>query len=426
MMYFSTRRTIFLMGTALVLATPQLAAAQDAPTDEQATQAKKDTDNWNVLKAKAEAEKAAYDAEKTKSEAKAAAAKAAFGPLGDIAGAEGKTTPGTDAGKLEGQLLSSVAAQKAAADISSAVKKIEGDRIFVLAGDEALNFDVLDSYNAKRRAVEIAIDAQASLCTIKPPPGDDVKFFESIVAAAPVAAIGAAIDLAARLFRTDFAVSNLDISPDDVLLARSVAGKLAGKTVIVPSLITAPSFSQGNAVYEGFVGLEARHATLVNCINKLSAKPASKPPARKDPKKDSEAEAARKDAIAKLTAVSKRFDDFVTAVTTANEKGIVEIAAAARQQQLRTSLQGASILRVHMHTTGGTLYTAKNFWTTFGAPIFHVTGGTAVSYVLADAATGTLKASGTLVCSSGFHTAKQVHARRDEKLLAKPQCWTEE
>lgn len=406
------RAATLLIG-AVSLASGHAMALAAVPTDEQTAESKANVEKWNAVKAEKEAETAAINADKAKSDAEAAKAKAAFGPLGDYEGAEGNTTLGANAGKLEGQLLSGVAGEKAAVAIAGAIKeKTVGKDVFVLAGDEAFGFDIFDAYNAKLQAVSAAITAANKLCPAAGPK----------TAALPIAAVGAAVELAARLFRTDFTVNNIDITPDDLLLARSVAAALVGNggTIVVPSMITTPAIepkvsgtttiaiAPKNSVIADFVALGAQHGELQDCLMSLN----------KAPK-------ANKDAIAKLTAASKRYDDFVTGVSAPNDKGAIEIVVAARQAILKDRLakDQALVLRVKMHSTGGTLYTKKNFWTAFGAPIFHVTGGTVVSYALANPNDGSLVGGGSLMCSSGYHTAKQVHARTTQAMLAKPMCW---
>lgn len=402
--YTDARRLLVaaMLSNAMIVASPHSMALAQVPTDEQVAEAKANVEKWNAIKAEKEAQTAAINADKAKSEAEAAKAKAAFGPLGDYEGAEGTTTLGTNAGKLEGQLLSGVASEKAALQIAGAVAPLTANKaVFVLAGEEALGFDILDAYNARYEALSAAMNTTKPVC----PTAAGV-----VAAAVPVAAIGAAVELAARLFRTDFTVSNLEIATDDQLLARSVAAALTGpnRDVFVPSMVTTPAIGSGNSVIMDFKSLGLEHDALQACLSKLNKAPKT-----------------NKDAIAKLSAISKRYDDFVTGVSAPNDKGAIEIIVAARQAILRDQLDkpDTQVLRVKMHSTGGTLYTQKNFWTAFGAPIFHVTGGTVVSYALADPKSGKLGVGGSLMCSSGFHTAKQVHARTTAGMNAKPLCW---
>jgi hypothetical protein len=116
---------------------------------------------------------------------------------------------------------------------------------------------------------------------------------------------------------------------------------------------------------------------------------------------------------AELGAAIKGYDDYIAKISAPSEKGVSELAEAARQAWMRADLDsGSYLLTVKMNAAGGSTYTKKNFFTFLGGTPFYVSGGTVASFTFIEGATGQVAKAGAYGVAGGFKSLGAVHRRQ--------------
>jgi hypothetical protein len=238
---------------------------------------------------------------------------------------------------------------------------------------------------------------------------DRLKNGGAAVALAP-AAIFTLLNIAGNLFRSEYDVQGVAITPDDALLAKSVAATGIGQIkvpVVLPSLYRPAALTADNplvAIISQINELRVQAAQLAREHNQAAEALKKKGKAFA---KQSEAEAA---VAAQLEAVVKSYDDYLTKIATPSEKGTSELAEAGRQAKMRVDLaSGSYLLSLKMNAVGGSSLTKKNFWTFLGSVPFFVSGGATGSYVLFSGKTGEVVAAGAYGAPGGFKSIGKIH-----------------
>ena len=390
-------------------------------------------------KAQAEAETAAWNAEKAKADAEAAAVKAQFGSLADYK-SQGTVDTGTDAGKLESTLMASQATREAASRIVNAISQHAPCRssagsttqescppIVVLteASKPVLELEAFESYHMQMESFR----REFSRAIAETPKENKAR---ELQLNAVLPALGAAltgIDIIGNLFRSDYKIAGVAISPDDLLLVKAVVSGAKAEKIhhqfFAPELFEERVELAGNcdsqtnleAALNGMTedgnnaiqtkGACAPAIVTFNELNELrdsAAKTSQSLKATK--KKTSIARAAAIDAIV------KRYDDYIAKISTVDDKGSAPFAAIARQSSIAEKLQkGAYVLILKANFAGGSVYSVQNFWTFFGTMPFYVSGGTLVSYSLFSGENGELIDAGAFELAEPFAKIHKVNQR---------------
>jgi len=416
-----------IASSVLALAAFTSANAQQAP-------ARLDVD-WGALKEESEARKAAADARKAEADADAAAAKAEFGGLAD-ASTQGTTTAGDKAGQIEAAILSNAATRKVAIRIVSdvcarapslcsaaparalipqpvpatACAGLDGSggsvRLYIVTEAEKPTFDNAETVHASlcglQRRLEKAISASDRLRN---------RGVEAVIAPAAIFAIA---NVVGNLFRSDYVVQGVAITPDDLLLAKTVAaaaGSAVKVPILLPSVYRPAALTSDNPLVSALTAIDQLRAQAagLSVIHRRSA--ASTGGKGRGPA----GRAAVQTAVAsELEAAIKAYDEYLAKITTPSEKGVSELAEAARQARIRADLQaGSYLLAVKMNAAGGSSFTTKNFWTFLGGVPFHVSGGAVASFTLIEGGSGAVAGAGSYGVAGGFDSIGAVHRRKD-------------
>jgi len=432
----SARRTLLAIISTLSL--PIAATAQQAPAVP--------VTDWAALKAESEARKAAADARKAEAEADAAAAKAKFGPLAD-ASTTGTTAAGDKAGQIEASILATTSTRSLAQQIVGEVcaaeaamcapapgqpaQRQDGDEQPAAPGPAPGPPDVCGSFTQTGKASKLYIvteaeklnfdtaeTVQASLCGIQRKIDAGIASSVRLTSGAAVPAIAPAailtvLSVVGNLFRSDYTVQGIAITPDDLLLAKTVAAAARGRVTVptlIPSIYRPAALTSDNPIVMALDALGSRR-TRAEQLAATHRKTAAA--LTKMGKPQAGAAKANSDVAAQLDAAVKALEDYLAKLGTPDEKGTNILAEAARQSRMRSDLQaGAHLLTVKMNAAGGSSYTTKNFWTFLGGVPFRVSGGATASYTLIAGDTGEVRAAGAYGVAGGFQTVGAVHRRR--------------
>lgn len=340
-------------------------------------------------RAEAEARTAFWIAKQAEYEAQAAAAKAQFAGLDGLNPAAGSAELAGKGGEIEAEMLATLAARRAAMAIVEGVKGKATGTILLLAPDETITPDAWYGFQAKALGVAKAMRAQGCPAPIVP-----ASRAEPSAAEASLPGVLAAVNVAAKLFRSDLKVSGVAVSARDDLLLRAVGAALTaepGRVVMLPSASAANVLTADNPVMKTMGELDS----MLQCIDdRLVAATGAKA-------------AGQREA---LEAERARHAAFVADVTEPTQSGAIELVEAARQAAWATTLGSAHVLRVEAHTAGGSLFTKTNLWTALGVgKPFQISSGLVASYELTRPSTGQLVAAGSVACASGFHRITDAH-----------------
>jgi hypothetical protein len=364
----------------------------------------------------AEAEKALADVRKANSDAQLAAFKASIGEV-PSSGYQGTIDLKSEAGKLEASLLAAKAIQKAANLISDQVGKPKSavKTILLCTAAELPKFDAWTTYTVQTSLVETAF-ATALELTAKAE-GEEAR--ESVP---PAAAVGLALDATNKLlgyFRTDYAIGGFEFTLEDSLLADATAKALTSLDwdVRLPTRFNpeAPSFAE--SIFRTFTRLTAlrldapqrqtQHEAEAGRLSGLASKETAT-----DKRADLESAAARHlTAASAWKAAIPVYDGVFGKLTTADEKGILPLTTVLREAVMVQHMRkGSPLLLLKIHKSGGAYYTKKNLWTLFGGMPFYHMGGTVVSFVLMNGASGSVTAAGVVPVHGGFVKARRLQA----------------
>lgn len=229
---------------------------------------------------------------------------------------------------------------------------------------------------------------------------------------APLAALDLGLQVLS-VFRVDKKLTGTDVTVDDAALANAVAGRLLaeGITAIRPQLLVAEALNG--------TGLDAvAQSPTIKDLNRLNAAAATTKATLDDlPRQRSAIEelAKQKGVTAHCKDVHKRdltalnarersaqallarVDKVTTTVSAATAEGTTLLERLALADALATRFNDAYVLDVKAVAAGGTLHSAKNWFTTS----FSLTGGVVVTYHLVDGTTGSPLAAGTVTSYGG-------------------------
>ncbi len=431
-------KTIRLLIASAALAacwTTGSAYAQDTPAEGETPteQPKPDTpatsDSHADKLKRLKEEKELIDAKKELRDSQAAAATAAFGPLGTYQGAQGTVTV-DDANRsvFETTLLASRAVDKAAVELGKrlattieksdkgaakispraslpSVSQMGPDQlceeakridlpipaaaaarpVVIVSHDTAVATDLADAFAVGTAAV--AHQLCNALLTTDPE-----------LAAGSAAAAGAVLNTVANLLRADYTVYGISLTPDQSLLTKRVA-------------ITYMDAS-GNS-----------HPVYLPDVAPFNLRDERNPAVRRllvmERIRSAASLRAQSDAAMKvvLEQAIGAYDELRTGLTTPSDDKPPLIASIFRQAAVAGLLdQGGYLVVTNIHMLGGTSYTKKNFFTFIGGMPYFVSGGGITSYLVQDGLSGPVLDTATYPITSGFHRVNAIHANfRDPK-----------
>lgn len=291
---------------------------------------------------------------------------------------EGKQTIGSGAVVIESTLLASSAVDAAATKIAQHVRDAGATNVLVIGGAEVLDFGQVAMIQTEMGAIRQQLTA-----AMTPPSRGGFR----PTVALPVTAI---IPALAGMLRSDTEFAAQDVSLDPRILPTAVAAKLGATATLFSAKIGA---NVQSTLLKSFQDLE----TLALAAQQMHDGLANKG------KDQTEQE---KRMVERLAAALKRYDSFSNRVTTANDKGVVPLAAAARLAQVINDQP--LILRVNTEKAGGTTVKRTNLLTFFGADGLSISGGLVASYQLTDPEKGTVRATGVVTCRTALTKLKSV------------------
>lgn len=348
-------------------------AAQDDPNAATAAETARLTSETALINARA-----------AQQSAEAALTKAKIDALG-LPSFNGTTTLGSGAGGIEATILATAALNKAAEYISLRKPPLRAaSGYLVLSGEESARFDVLGTVRAQLDGLRQAFS------------NADIKTKASPNRLAPTMAV-AAISAVAGLLRAETTVSGIDISALTPRALATATTQRLGNAY----LLSAPTFPADETLDNT---KDWADQTILQRIDTLSSLREDAVTARKAlPEKPVGAQAVK---AARLDTAVSRFDAFLTKVTTPDEKGVVTIAEAARQERLKGKI--GSILRVNVDKAGGSIINTKNIATTFGVDPVKISGALIASYLYTDPADGRVQSAGVIFCRTTLTALRHV------------------
>jgi hypothetical protein len=278
----------------------------------------------------------------------------------------GKTTLGSNAGEIEGWMVSASLLQSAALVIKN---KIEPGGGVILVGDEAPNLGLPGSIVMQMNRFDLEF---SSIC--KAPAKTDGRMAGAALDTAFAGAISGAP-------KSETEWSGYINTPSDDALTDALLGVLTGSWKRL-----------------GDIGHAASSSKILSDWEKLRLTRYSK--------------AALCEKTDAGKNVAKRFDDLDSRLTASAEDGGPSILEQAAR--IETALSGSNppqILRVHIEKSGGSITNTDNFATRLGWPAVQMTGGLVLRYRLADAVTGAVinNKAGIIVCHSPRKTMGAIH-----------------
>jgi hypothetical protein len=348
--------------------------------------------------------------------------------LGEVpsSGIAGTVTLAANAGKIEAELLASAAIDHVAARIAAALPQpAAAARLFVYATQDAPTFQALTAYRVQTGLVGIAF-ATATAASDKANEGAVPPAEARVEGVAALGAAGVALDAVTKLagyFRSDFSVQGIDMTPDDALLVAALANRLRAAegnryAVHVPALYNPGALATGvDAIKNDLLAnatakarAQARSATHDRAAGAFAELAKKSVVPEEKVQLGEKAELHRKAAESLRGAIALQ-DALLTRLATPDDKGATPLVAVVRESAVVASLAGgARLLLVKASKTGGSLYTEKNLWTSFGRMPFFVGAGVVATYVLLDGVDGKVLASGVVPRHGGFVSARDVPA----------------
>jgi hypothetical protein len=398
------------LAALLLTGAAQRVSAQDSSTNPELAK-------LQAEKAQIELQTQVYAAAKAKSEAEAAAATAKLGPLSSYSN-DGSIDAGENSGKLQATLLAAEATRQSAGlivhDLCTLMKQENatsacGDqgaglpKLLVYAESDKPNFDAYQAFELERSAIQKDLERASKLS----PAGGGR-------ATAGTFGPGAAVLLSAagNLLRSDYKLSNLDLTQSDTILIRAFLQQAKAQklhtTIIVPGLYAAPLDLGSNPAITNLNNMEALRDQVAGSADRFRHQAAKKPKNKDELDK----------IVATMDAAVARFDAFSKKLSTPDDAGRVPLANVARQAELLQDMgDNSRLLLLKAEYAGGSTYSRKNFWTFLGGIPFYVSGGSLVGYTLFDAQTGAAIYSSSLPQSS-------VYSRIDDatRRFAYPPC----
>ncbi len=391
---------------------------------------------------KAKAAKNFADAEKSRADSELAALKA---KLGDVpsSGIAGNVTLGQGAGSIETAFLAARAACIASEKIAQAISAVipAGAKVLIFPAGENPTFQTATKFFAQRalvlqaltKSIPQSVDTShrkndvSNLENVSPTANDDVLNLESVPM---LAGIGVGLEAVTKLlgfFRSDFDVHGVDLTADNMLLAKSVIGELLNKCVNKKPAIKlylksmfnpVAAAATGSTLEREFKDLDLQREIAANALNdfeteyidlqtKLS-KITGETVQEKNEKLILLEQAKRYQRfVDKLKSALASYDAFVSGLVSQD----AELTTLVGELEIWNTLMDESslLLIVKVDKAGGSSFIAKNLWTSFGAIPLYVMGGVIASYTLFQGNTGTVLASGTVPVHSGFWKVNKIN-----------------
>jgi hypothetical protein len=413
-------------------------------------------------------QKALSDAQAAARQAQSTAATAALGPLGSYNGADGTVTV-TEGSRsvLEATLLSSVALQEAAGDMTEilcrrvpeacaterqalatapplqAIASLERAElcaevrqppvspaaltpralVMVPEANRAL-VDLAEVFEVRSAALArelcAAMDAADRTTARFQPLRDSLtRGPERDLGGGSIAAVGAIVNAAANLFRSDYTVYGIDLTEDQNLLIRELAGALRDRHVInpiyAPGLFPVSPFRSENPALRRLALLDELRAKAFTAASgqgdEAQMYAAALGSAGERTAEVQTAKAAHETAAKRLEDAIKGYDAMLTALTNPEGEGPPPMSAIIRQAHTAEILrQGGLLVVTNLHFMGGTSYTQRNFFTFLGGMPYHVSGGVLVSYIVEDGQTGHVYDAGSARVAGGYVRPTQLRS----------------
>lgn len=400
-------KTLASGALGLALATLSLPAlAQDAPEAQAIARAAAE-------KAQAEALTAMYNSRKAQADAEAAAAAAKLGPLSTYK-MEGNVDVGTNSGKLEATLLASEATRISASRIvdrlcpllatngrTACGDDIQGSPLIVFTDTEKPSFDAYDAFSAQLRSIKTQLlRVKGRRPVVRPATGGPIS--GSTIGLAGVTTL---LSTAGNLLRSDYKLSYVDVTADDVVLVRALLeqakAKKLGSAISVPLLYGGRINYDTNPAILSLDAVEQDRNIVAGEARGLREESATQPKNK----------AALEALAVEMEDAVKRFDAFALRLGTADDKGVVPLSVIARQAAVSQALTAnGHMLVLKVNLAGGSAYSQKNFWTFLGTMPFSVSGGSLISYTLLKGQNGEVVDAGVLAQTQPFtriHRATQ-------------------
>ncbi|WP_404368033.1 hypothetical protein AB5I39_13980 [Sphingomonas sp. MMS24-J45] len=379
---------IFLLGRGMMrkIKSAQIVAVILAAMVSTGTKAAQDDPNAATVAetARLSSETALINARAAEKNAEAALTKAKIDALG-LPSFSGTTSLGSGAGSIEATILATAALNKAAEYISLRKPGLGvGKGYLVLAGDESARFDLLGTVRAQLDGLRQAF-SNAGI-NARPSPNR----------LTPQMAV-AAVSAVAGLFRAETTVSGIDMTALTPRALATATTQRLGNAY----LLSVPTFPADEMLDDG---KDWAGQTILQRVDTLSGLREGAVTARNAlPKEPKGAQATK---AARLDAAVSRFDAFLAKATSPDDKGLVTIAEAARQERLKGKI--GSILRVDLDKAGGSIVNTKNIATTFGVDPVKISGGLIASYSYTDPSDGRVQSAGVLFCRTTLTALRHV------------------
>ncbi len=372
--------------------------------------------------ASAKAGKELADAKKAQSEADLAAFKAKIGEV-PASGIQGSITLSDKAGSMETALLAAGATTTASREIGRQIKETIGSAstIFVFANGEAPNLKELNDFRAMRELVFPEYTGALRNLDSALSRGAELPIFGGI---------GVSLDAITKLlgfFKSDFTIGGTDLTPDQNLLAETIASAIKKSNPDVTVNVQAIFYKYTPAatakfLQKEFSPLDGQHQIAVDKIRmaELKLEDLNKDFAKMpgDTVDDQEKKRKFKESLNSIQVAIDRVKKVNGIFEAAKEKITKEDKLNAMARQFETEEKFNSdntyVLIAKLHKVGGSHYVAKNLWTSFGAMPFKVMGGVIVSYSLFKAKTGEYIQGNLIPIHGGFVNANKVGAAINE------------
>jgi hypothetical protein len=395
----------------------------------------------NLQKLQSDAEKAKWDAAK---------ARADYQNSLPAPAESGAVTVKTNAGQLEGNVLTAEAVNTLATTIANNAKSKIGQpetcdatpsvgckSILLLSGSESALFVHWDQFKFRhdrlKEAFRIAMEAFNNAQTkyrlnniLQSNPtgggGASVQGFtpdSALVSATDITGIGTAASAITKLvgyFMRDYEVGGVATSADDAMLIAAVASKMYGTHQ--PTFVRGRLLKPG-AADEVFAFIKGLDDTNIDATKKLADLKKITGDAQKklDDKKSTEAEkkkaqetiATFKEAIELLTAATGGYQTFITSLSQSDAATGLPLPLVIQEKAESDMLgtEGAGLF-LHVQSSGGAYYTEHSIWTIFTNIPFYVSGGAVVNYVMIDRKSGAIIDAGLLNASVPYKRLDKV------------------
>jgi hypothetical protein len=299
-----------------------------------------------------------------------------------LTAADGKNTVGEGAGGIEGHMLASIMAIKAADDVIKSVQAGGSKTVVLLAGNET--FSLAEYYQADRQLKLLEGDTKRFMQQVAVTrcltPGSLVAPFASLdsiktITSTPLTEKADKFDFQVSdvlgAFRTSTSFSPVSVTLGTQLFRNAILSRPdPGVVWVNPGDISQPT--GGDGFIDKFISLRNDLVPFA------------------DGKCDKTDEAIKKAATALLTRVD--------GLTASKEGAPSLLDKAAVAATILSTHKAIKVLRVDVDKAGGTLVSTSNIFTTLGVPGITMRGGMVVTYRLTDPITGSTDKAGIIIC----------------------------